>query len=298
VVILSLAVPKNLYQQYSSNISLLSWHQLEKKMPTRLAVSHKGDYGKLLIIGGNISMPGAVMLAGQAALRSGAGLVKILTHSDNVLAIQANHPELMVQGVDDNSIDTVYLNSLLDWADSIAIGPGLGINGWAKSLLQLTIKSLKSMPDKPLIIDADGLNLLAQNNHLKHEHLVITPHPGEAARLLGSNINQIESDRYTSIQQLQKSYQATVVLKGAGTIIADKSAISVCPYGNAGMATAGMGDCLTGILSSLIAQGLELSLGTKIAVCLHSKAADMAAEEGKKGMIASDIFPFIRRLIG
>jgi len=302
IVFKSLAVPESLYQQHTSKALLLSWELLAQKIPPRLAVSHKGHYGNVLIIGGNISMPGAVMLAGQAALRSGAGLVKILTHSENVLAIQANHAELMVHGMDDNTIDTVYLNSLLDWADSIAIGPGLGTNSWANSLLQLTFKYLNNnsnnCSEKALIIDADGLNLLALNHNLKYANLVITPHPGEAARLLRCNIEQIEQNRYVSIQQLYDDYNAIVVLKGAGTLIAHQSEISVCPYGNAGMATAGMGDCLSGILSSLVAQGLPADLATKIAVCLHAKAADLAAKEGQKGMIASDILPFVRHLIG
>jgi ADP-dependent NAD(P)H-hydrate dehydratase / NAD(P)H-hydrate epimerase len=213
IIFKSLAVPESLYQQYPNSATLLSWEQLKQKILPRHAVSHKGNYGNVLIIGGNISMPGAVMLAGQSALRSGVGLVKILTHSENVFAIQANHAELMVHGVDDNTIDMVYLNSLLDWADSVAIGPGLGTNNWAMSLLQLTFKNLNNSPEKPLIIDADGLNLLANNNNLRHANLVITPHPGEAARLLNYNIKQIEQNRYASIQQLQYNYKAIVVLK-------------------------------------------------------------------------------------
>jgi len=297
IIFKSLAVPENLYQQYHSHATLLAWQQLKKKIPVRLASSHKGDNGKLLIIGGNISMPGALMLAGQAALRSGAGLVKILTHSKNVLAIQANHPELMVHGVDDSGIDAVYLDSLLNWADSIAIGPGLGTNDWARSLFQLTFNNLINKPKKPLIVDADGLNLLAANNNWQHNNLVLTPHPGEAARLLNNTIEEVECNRFASINKLSESYKATVVLKGAGTLIAHQSEVSVCPYGNAGMATAGMGDCLTGILSSLIVQDLPINLATKIAVCLHAKAADIAAKEGQKGMLASDILPFIRQLL-
>jgi ADP-dependent NAD(P)H-hydrate dehydratase / NAD(P)H-hydrate epimerase len=297
IIFKSLAVPDNLYHQYSSSASLLSWHQLEKKIIPRLKSSHKGDYGKLLIIGGNISMPGAVMLAGQAALRSGTGIVKILTHSENILAIQANHPELMVHGISGRNFDKVYLSSLLNWADAIAIGPGIGTDSWAAELLDRTLNYLIDEPEKPLVLDADALNLLATNGNLKHTNSVITPHPGEAARLLDTAIEQIEFDRYASIKKIQQNYAATVVLKGAGSLIADQSGISVCPYGNAGMATAGMGDCLTGILSALLAQGYSNSLAAKIAVCLHARAADLAAEKGETGMISSDILPFIRDLL-
>lgn len=297
IIFQSLAVPDKLYQQYSATANLLSWGHLEKKIIPRPASSHKGHFGRVLIIGGNISMPGAVMLAGQAALRSGTGLVKILTHSENVVSIQANCPELMVHGMSDKTVDVAYLGSLLDWADSIAIGPGLGTDNWGSSLLQVTLKNLINSPEKPLIIDADALNLLPDNNGLKHHNTVITPHPGEAARLLDATIEQIEKNRYDSVRKLQAYYDATVILKGAGTLIGDHSEISVCPYGNAGMATAGMGDCLTGIAASLIAQRYPTALATKIAVCLHAKAADLAAEEGKTGMIASDILPFIRQIL-
>ncbi len=297
IIFKSLAVPDSLYQQYATSAKLLSWHHLQQQITSRLVSSHKGHFGKLLIIGGNISMPGAVLLAGQSALRSGVGLVKILTHSENVLAVQSNHPELMVHGVSEHNMDKFYLDCLLNWADTIAIGPGLGTDNWAKSLFETTLDNLMNRSHIPLVMDADALNLLAAGRNLKHTKLLITPHPGEAARLLDTDIDQIEQNRYNSIKKLQTKYEAIVVLKGAGTLISDQLEISVCPYGNAAMATAGMGDCLTGILSALIAQGYAMDSATRIAVCLHAKAADLAAEKGQNGMIASDILPYIRQLL-
>jgi ADP-dependent NAD(P)H-hydrate dehydratase / NAD(P)H-hydrate epimerase len=299
IIFSSLGVPDSLYQQYASSANLLDWEQLHKQIKPRLASSHKGSFGNVLIIGGNSSMSGSMVLAGQAALRSGAGLVKIITHSEHTLAIQANSPELMIIGISDGDGDDFALDSILSWADTIAIGPGLGTNQWAKTLLEKTLNYLAEHTQIPLVLDADALNLLAQHSDYSQQAIsldkvVMTPHPAEAARLSNKTITQIENDRYESIKQIQHDYGASIILKGAGTLIASSSEVSVCPYGNAGMATAGMGDCLTGILASLIAQGYSIPLASKIAVCLHAKSGDKAAKKGQYGLIASDILLEIR----
>jgi len=292
IIFKSLGVPIEIYQQRPSTFKLLQWTEQLPQLPKRTSISHKGEHGKVLIIGGNRSMPGAVSMAGEAALRSGAGLVKIITHRDNLAIVAATRPELMVTAIDDPHNSQAELQQLLEWADSIAIGPGLGNDNWSKALLNSVL-----LHNQPKVLDADALNLLAQMESAQLSNAVLTPHPGEAARLLDRDIYAIEGDRYSSAKQLQEKYQSTIVLKGAGTLVATQQQISVCPYGNAGMASGGMGDCLTGILATLLNQIPSPSLAAQLAVSLHAKAADQAAKEGTIGLLASDLMSHIRNLI-
>jgi len=301
IIFKSLAVPAELYQQVNSPISLLNWTSLQTQLPPRNASSHKGQHGKVLIIGGNQGMPGAVRIAGEAALRSGAGLVKIITHSDHAAMLIATRPELMVQGISNPDSEKDQIKESLDWADSIAIGPGLGSNSWALALLELSLQQTQSK-----VLDADALNLLSQFASTDLTKAILTPHPGEAARLLEIGIQEVENDRYQALRQLLQKYHSTIVLKGAGSLIGstvDSSAennsdypISVCPYGNAGMSSAGMGDCLSGIVASLLNQTPTAKLTAEIAVSIHAKAGDMAAKDGMIGLLASDLMPHIRTL--
>ncbi|MFK5985737.1 MAG: NAD(P)H-hydrate dehydratase [Pseudomonadota bacterium] len=310
IIFCNLNVPDSLYQQHIATATLLNWKKLQQKIKPRLASSHKGNFGNVLIIGGNKSMPGAVKLAAMAALRSGAGLVKILTHYEHTLAIQSNYPELIVIGLSATENNNLITDNTVDWADSIAIGPGLGTDEWAQILFNRVLAH-KNICKKALVLDADALNLLAltdsnQNkeqlnlkNSIKnaHRNTIITPHPGEAARLLNTTIKAIENNRYEMAIELQQYLNSSVILKGAGTLVTNNNHILVCPYGNSGMSTAGMGDCLTGIIVSLLAQGYDTSIASQLAVCLHAKAADLAAKDGQSGMIASDILPLIRKLL-
>lgn len=260
-------------------------------LPLRSLNAHKGTNGKLLCIGGNTGMPGAIRMSGEAALRTGAGLVKVFCHPASELQVSIGRPELMLA--------TRHVEDQLRWATCFAIGPGLGQDEWSLALFDTLHQHLISHP-KPLVIDADGLNLLASRPELidSMRPAVITPHPGEAARLLACKIDDIENNRFFAATELAKQYQTCCVLKGPGTIISDGSQSIVCSDGNPGMATGGMGDVLTGITAALLAQGIPAFQAAVYAVCLHANAADkVAAEYGQRGMLATDLFEPLRTLV-
>jgi NAD(P)H-hydrate epimerase len=253
--------------------------------------AHKGSHGKLLCIGGNRGMAGAIRMAGEAALRTGTGLLKVFCHPNSELSVGSGRPELMLASQD--------LEQQLKWASCIGIGPGLGQNEWSQALFTTLQHHLISHP-KPLVIDADGLTILASSpEQMKNlPALVITPHPGEASRLLSCSIMDVEHDRYGAAIELANKYQACCILKGAGTLISDGSQSFVCTDGNPGMASGGMGDVLTGIVAALLAQGLPALQAAVYAVCLHGAAADkLAAKYGQRGMLATDLFETLRTLV-
>lgn len=296
----SLGVDDSLYQQIEHAAILLEWANISNRLPCHSPVSHKGDHGHLLIIGGDYGMAGACRIAGEAALRSGSGLVTIATRKENVNAITSARPELMVHGVD-NSED---LEPLLNKATAIAIGPGLGTEQWGIALLDKIIQFLKHQPDSEqkinCVIDADALNIMAKHNMvIQNPNIIYTPHFGEACRLLKftSECPSAQTDRFNMIRTLKEKYYGIFVLKGAGTLINFEDDIAICPYGNEGMASAGMGDCLTGIIGALLAQNLSAIDAAQLGVCIHAKAGDLASREGKNGMIVSDLFPEIRQLM-
>jgi len=261
-----------------------------KGMGPREINSHKGTYGRLLCIGGNRGTAGAIRLASEAALRSGAGMVRVYTHESSVVQVSAGRPELMVTDFN--------LEDALAWATCVVIGPGLGQDEWAESAFETTMKHCQSQ-NKPVVIDADALNLLCQQSTAYTlSDSILTPHAGEAARLLGVSIDDVESDRFNYARQCSQRYHAVCVLKGAGTLIDNEKKTWVCRHGNPGMATAGSGDVLSGILGALLAQGVETDIAAKYGVVLHAKAGDDIAQlYGQRGMIASDLFDAVRALI-
>ncbi len=262
---------------------------IHKPLPPRLRCTHKGDYGHVLIIGGEQGYSGAARLAGVAALRVGAGLVSIATRSSHASLMNINHPELMCHGVE----NVEQLMPLLAKANVIAIGMGLGKSVWASELLITALAT-----QKPLIIDADGLNLLAEmvgNKALPICNWILTPHPAEAARLLNCTTAEIQQDRFAAVSALQAKYHGITILKGSGTLIACEEELAVSNTGNAGMASGGMGDVLTGVLAGLVVQGLPLKEAAQQGVYLHGNAADLAAKaEGERGLLASDLMPYLR----
>ncbi|STC91627.1 Nicotinamide nucleotide repair protein [Edwardsiella hoshinae] len=268
------------------------WRRLDGRdlagwLPPRSPLTHKGEQGRLVLIGGDRGMGGAIRLAGQAALRSGAGLVRVLTRAEHVAPLLAACPELMVE-----VLGPAALREALAWADVVAIGPGLGQRAWGRD-------ALAALTDchHPMLWDADALNLLAHAPH-GNARRVITPHPGEAARLLGCSIAQIEQDRPAAVRALQRRYGGVALLKGAGTLIVDETRCAIADIGNPGMASGGMGDILSGIISGLLAQKLPLYDATCAGVVLHGVAADVLAQrEGPRGMLASDLLPEIRRWV-
>lgn len=259
-------------------------------MAMRARDAHKGSFGHVLVIGGSTGFSGAAWLAGEAALRTGAGLVSLAIAPAGLPAAMAHRPELMVHCVGDASGLVVPLAR----ASVLAVGPGLGQLAWSAGLLDAALAA-----GKPLVLDADALNLLARVPRTLPPECVITPHPGEAARLLGCTTETIEANRFAAAVDLAKHTGAVVVLKGAGTLVACGSGrIEVCSEGNPGMASGGTGDVLTGMIAALRAQGLAAWDAARLGVSLHARAGDRAAQAGgERGMIASDLLPHVRMLV-
>ena len=257
-------------------------------LPARRRSAHKGDSGHLLVVGGEQGTAGAIRLCGEAALRAGAGLVSVATHIGHVPALNAGRPELMAHGVNGPQA----LEPLLDRADVLAVGPGLGQAAWGHALWLTALDS-----GRPLVLDADGLNLLAREPRRFDRAAVLTPHPGEAARLLGTDVATVQSDRFAAVRELAGRFGAVVVLKGAGSLVAHPDGrLAVCPWGNPGMGAGGMGDVLTGVIGALLAQGATAWEATCLGVGLHARAGDAAALEGERGMVAGDLMAPLRRL--
>jgi ADP-dependent NAD(P)H-hydrate dehydratase / NAD(P)H-hydrate epimerase len=252
--------------------------------------SHKGSFGSVLVLGGDYGMPGAVRLVAEGALRSGAGLVSVVTRKAHISAVVCGRPELLCYGIEE-SLD--ILDVLLERATVIAIGSGLGQSAWSKKIFNKVINS-----SMPLVIDADALNLLAETKQIPKNstNWILTPHPGEAARLLGISTSDVQDSREKNILLLQQKYAATVVLKGSKTLIAghDKQ-LQYCRFGNPGMASAGMGDLLGGIIVGLLAQGLTPSQAAEAGVLYHAIAGDIAIKKrGSHCVLAMDVLDELR----
>ncbi len=273
----------------------------------RATSSHKGSHGHVLIIGGDSSFGGAVIMAAEAALRCGAGLVSVITRSCHRPALLARRPEVMVLGTEDEGIDTA---GIISRATAIVIGPGLGRGEWGRALLQRAL-SAQITSDKPLVLDADALQLLAEKfeqgsankgTGIKRDNWILTPHPGEAAALLNRSVQEIQQDRFAAVRQLNDTWGGVSLLKGSGSLICcagkAQQGVFLCSEGNAGMATGGMGDVLSGIVGALLAQGLSLQDSLCAGVCIHGEAADLSMQAaGQRGMAATDLMPYIRELV-
>jgi NAD(P)H-hydrate epimerase len=260
----------------------------ETHMPRRARGAHKGDFGHVLVIGGDHGTGGAVRLTAEAVLRSGAGLVSVVTRPAHVSALLAGLPEAMVLGTD----DPADITALLARATVIAIGPGLGQSDWGRILLARALDT-----PLPVVVDADALNLVAAHP-LTRGQWILTPHPGEAARLLQQSVAEVQQDRYLAAQRIAEKFRAVVVLKGAGSIVvAENETPAVCRHGNPGMAAPGMGDALTGVIAALVAQGLPLAEAARAGTQLHAHAGDCAAQAGERGLVARDLIAALRGLV-
>lgn len=289
VVLSNLNLPDDAFAQIAPTARLLTWKQIRQLLPRRERDCHKGECGHVLVVGGDYGMGGAVRMAAEAAYRVGAGLVSVATRPEHAAVVSTGRPEIMshqVNGAED-------LLPLLEKCSVVVIGPGLGQSEWAVALFEAALQA-----SKPMVVDADALNLLAAK-HRRHDNWIITPHPGEAARLLNAVTEEIQDDRFSAVTELQQCYGGVVVLKGAGSIIKSADPIPrVCRAGNPGMATGGMGDILSGVLGGLLAQGLDIFAAAEVGVFVHAVAADRAAEElGERGLLASDLFPHLHRLV-
>lgn len=290
----SLRVPEAVFEEVAVSAFRTSAEDQQALLPTRNRSAHKGNFGHLLVVGGNLGFGGAALMAAQAALRTGAGLVSLATHPDHVSAALTRVPELMCRGIE----DAEDLDPLLERATAVVCGPGLGQDEWSRSLLDRVLSS-----GKPLLFDADALNLLAHPDYRQElaalrVPYVMTPHPGEAARMLETDVPALLADRFESVGELQAEYGGTVVLKGAGSLSCDGDVMHLCSAGNPGMATGGMGDVLSGVIGALLAQRLSAIDAARLGVRIHALAGDYAAGEGgERGLQATDLLPWIRRVV-
>jgi len=285
----------------------LAWLQpaqdQQQQLPPRNATGHKGAHGRLLIIGGQAGMGGAALLAAQAALRSGVGMVKLLTARENITAALVSRPEIMASAWhQDEEASQVQLQEAFAWADALLIGPGLGVSAVAEQLWQASWQFAG-----PMLIDADALNLWAKGMQppaSNSRDWVVTPHPGEAACLLGTSIPEVQDARLTSLEQLVSKTASVSLLKGAGSCCAapqhpgkasDQPVI--CPFGNPGMGVAGMGDLLSGCIAAFLAQGLSGLAAARLGVRVHAQAGDAAAGDQPRGLLPSDLLPYLRQAV-
>lgn len=279
-----LGVPDDVF----AGIKAAAMRVVKIPMPRRGRCAHKGRYGHVLIVGGELGYSGAARMAGEAALRVGAGLVSIATRPEHSGLMNLGRPELMCHGVE----TAEQLAVLLAKADVVVVGPGLGQRAWAKALFNMVIAS-----GKPMVVDADGLNILA-NEPAAKANWILTPHPGEAARLLNCTTADIQQDRFAAASSIQAEYGGVAIVKGAGTVIASEQELAVSNTGNPGMASGGMGDVLAGVIAGLLAQGLPLQDAARQGVYNHGLAADLAAgKDGERGLLASDLMPYLRQLV-
>jgi NAD(P)H-hydrate epimerase len=271
------------------------------RLPPRPADANKGTFGHALVVAGSRGMSGAAVLCGSAALRGGAGLVRLAVPAGLLPLVAPGNPCYMTAPLPEDAEGRLALPArdellgLFRWASAAGVGPGLGRSPDLSGLLA----DLLGQTQTPLVLDADALNGLAGRVELLRSHrgpLVLTPHPGEFARLTGSDIPAIQADRQGHAVRFAAAYGVVLVLKGHGTVVTDGRRVYVNTTGNPGMATGGTGDVLTGLAAALLAQGLETFAAAQLAVYLHGRAGDLARDErGEACLIASDLLHFLPR---
>jgi ADP-dependent NAD(P)H-hydrate dehydratase len=270
------------------------------KLKPRAIDAHKGDFGKVCIIGGCLGFSGAAALAGRSALRAGAGLVRVAVPKGILPIVASIEPSFTTISLPEDAAGrisekavNIILNAVAE-NDVFAFGPGIGVSGGIQSILE----TLLQQENLRMVIDADGLNNLSKIKNwlqIRKADLILTPHPGEMKRLWPSLFREpLPADRTEQAAQLAKQTDTVVALKGAGTVVADKERIYVNTTGNAGMATAGSGDVLTGVIAALAGQGLSNFDAAVLGVYVHGLAGDLAAARlGQVGLIATDIIDFL-----
>ncbi|MDR2059827.1 MAG: NAD(P)H-hydrate dehydratase [Acinetobacter sp.] len=262
-------------------------------LPKRQAFGHKGSYGHVLVVGGHADMGGAVIMSAEAAFHAGAGKVSVVCHAKHHQAILARSPNIMVRDI--NLLDQEGIEQLLEHVDAVGLGMGLGRDQWAEQIYQQWFVRLNQNSHLDVVLDADALWFLAKDPQQLNNHVYATPHPGEAATLLGCSAKEIEQDRIGAIQQLQQKYAGQWVLKGAGSLILEKELV-ICTQGNAGMGTGGMGDVLAGMIASLKAQ-FHQQIALHEIVSLHAQAGDLLAEKGMRGLQAHEMGKMIYQVV-
>ncbi len=290
-----LSVPEVVRRQVAPAASMINSEVINRYLVPRSRTAHKGNCGRVLLVGGDYGYAGAIILASQMAARAGAGLIKVMTRPEHVMPLLTRQPELMAEGI----TSVHQLDIWLDWCDVVVLGPGLGQEGWGQQIWQKVMSS-----ECKKVIDADALNLMALHSEYMNilpstcRDWVLTPHPGEAARLLQCAVADIESDRASAIKQLVDKYGGSVLLKGAGTLVSDGRQLGVNNSGNPGMASGGMGDVLSGLIAALRAQGVSGYDAACLGVQVHGQAADqLACHYGERGLLASDLIDVVRVLL-
>ena len=261
----------------------------------RNSESHKGDFGHVLVVAGNIGFGGAALLSSKAAIKIGAGLVSLATRSEHLQAALSFAPEVMTKPVDSGQ----SLENYLDSPTVICLGPGLGKDYWSEQMIYKSLEN--SQKNKtPILIDADGLNLLPEFSKKLPlpKKIVLTPHLGEAARLLNTSVEKVKKNRVSAAKRISNKYNSVVVLKSHETLICKEDKIYICDKGNPGMATAGMGDVLSGMISGLIAQKLSLFEAACLGVDLHARAGDIYSKKNnQQSLLPTDIIDLFARVI-
>ena len=284
----TLDVPDDIVAAVAPRATRVDVRQLAALLPRRARTAHKGDCGHVLVVGGDHGFGGAARLAAEGAARGGAGLVSLATRAEHVPPVLASRPEIMARAID----GTRQLGAMLERVDVVAIGPGLGRDDWGRHRLAACLDA-----NRALVLDADALNLLAEAPCRLPEGTIVTPHPAEAARLLGCDTRAVQRDRYEAAAALAQRYRCIAVLKGAGTIVSDGVRFAVGPGGNPALATGGTGDVLAGLVAALRAQGLEPYDAACAAVVAHAAAADIVARAGERGALASDLLDALPRVL-
>lgn len=289
ISIVSMGITKESWLDRKPHLAMLEKDDIKRLLPKRTDHSNKGTYGKLLVIAGSVNMAGAAVMCARAAYRSGVGLVKVLTAEENRASIQTLLPEaiLSTYGV---KIDESQVTEELKWADAVVLGPGIGTDKNAQKLVELVLKNCAV----PLLLDADALNVIAKEPEVllrPHTEMIITPHLGEMARLTGDAVSLIQSRFVESAFTFAQTYNVVCVLKDFHTITAIPYALGYLNLsGNNGMATAGSGDVLSGIIGAMLAQGMTADLAAPLGVYLHGLAGDKAAKAmGERALIATDL---------
>lgn len=290
LVFLPLALSQAAYDSVSPSGFIASFNQLRQNLPKRANTLHKGQAGHVVVIAGDQGMGGAGLMASLSAYRSGAGLVTLLTHPTHANDIMIAHPEIMVHAIDNPSLS---IASFVDRASALVIGPGLNESSWSKSVLSTAVTH-----PIPKVIDAGALDYIHQHQ-LNLSQAILTPHPGEAARLLNTTSQAVQLDRFRHVKALYDREENIVVLKGAGTLVyAGEKPVFICTAGNAGMASGGMGDILAGIIGSFLAEGVALFDAACIGVQLHSEAADIAmSHHGQRSLMATDVLVELKNIL-
>ena len=263
------------------------------RLPKRLAFGHKGSYGHVLVIGGHEQMGGAVIMAAEAAFHAGAGKVTVICHRNHHQAILSRAPNIMLRDI--NGLDENGIKDILSQVDAVCFGMGLGRDDWSQQIYQQWFNFLNQASHLEVVLDADALWFLAKQPEKLGLHVYATPHPGEAATLLGSSTAEIENDRIDAIYTLQQKYSGQWVLKGAGSLILENN-LYICTQGNAGMGTGGMGDILAGMIASLKAQ-FHKDIALHEIVTLHAQAGDELAKQGMRGLQAYEMNQAITQVV-